>query len=105
MAAGESRPFRRGERAYNLTGDHLLIYIGEGLGNLDYKDAIELSIVKRTASGYRQLGNIFWHLRLLPKKLAGNGKPLRPPGQVKITLTNVSTAATRQPVMQIWLHI
>ncbi len=51
MAARESSHFRKGERAYNLTYDHLPVYIGEGLGNLDYKDAIELSIIKRTNLG------------------------------------------------------
>jgi hypothetical protein len=43
--------FRNGERAYVLDGDQLPVYIGEGLGNIDYKDAIELSIIKRTALG------------------------------------------------------
>ena len=51
MAAREDRHFRKGERAYDLTDAHLPVYIGEGLGNLDYEDAIELSIVKRTALG------------------------------------------------------
>ena len=51
MASGEDRHFRKGERAYDLTDDYLPVYIGEGLGNLDYKDAIKLSIVKRTALG------------------------------------------------------
>ena len=51
MAAGEDRHFRKGERAYILNCEHLPVYIGEGLGNLDYKDAIDLSIVTRTAKG------------------------------------------------------
>ncbi len=51
MAAREDKHFRKGERAYDLTDDYLPVYIGEGLGNLDYKDAIDLSIVTRTAKG------------------------------------------------------
>ena len=51
MATRESRHSRKGERAYDLTDNYLPVYIGEGLGNLDYKGAIELSIVKRTALG------------------------------------------------------
>jgi len=51
MAASESRHIRPAERAYILTGDYLPVYIGEGLGDLDYKDAIKLSIVKRTVLG------------------------------------------------------
>ena len=49
MAARESEHFRRGERAYILTYDSLPAYAGEGLGDLDYKDAIDLSIIRRTA--------------------------------------------------------
>ena len=51
MAASESRHIRPAERAYELTDDNLPVYVGEGLGNLDYKDAIELSIIRRTALG------------------------------------------------------
>ena len=49
MAARESEHFRRGERAYMLTHDYLPFYVGEGSGDLDYKDAIDLSIIRRTA--------------------------------------------------------
>ena len=51
MTSKESRHFRKGERAYDLNNDYLPVYIGEGLGNLDYKDAIDLSVVKRTTLG------------------------------------------------------
>jgi len=51
MATRERRQFRRGERAYVLTYDGLPVYLGEGLGDLDYNDAIDLSIIKRTALG------------------------------------------------------
>lgn len=51
MTAGENRYFRRGERSYTLDKEFLPIYVGEGLGDLYYKDAIELSIIKRNALG------------------------------------------------------
>ena len=51
MAAGESKHFRKGEWAYNLPDDGLPIYVGEGLGNLDYKEAIDLSTIRRTLQG------------------------------------------------------
>ncbi len=51
MAAGEDRHFRKGERAYILNDDYLPVNLGEGLGDLNYEDAIELSLIKRTAKG------------------------------------------------------
>ncbi len=51
MATRESRHFRKGERAYILNAEFLPVKLGEGLGTLDYKDAIDLSIIKRTAEG------------------------------------------------------
>jgi len=51
VAAAEGRRVSRGEKAYDLTVDGLPVYIGEGLGSLEYKDAVDLSIVKRTAMG------------------------------------------------------
>jgi len=51
MEARESRHSRKYERAYILNDDYLPVYVGEGLGDLDYKDAVELSVIKRTALG------------------------------------------------------
>ncbi len=51
MATRESRHFRKGERAYILNAEFLPVKLGEGKGDLDYKDAIDLSIIKRTAEG------------------------------------------------------
>jgi len=51
MAARESRHFRKGESAYVLNYDYLPVYIREGVGDLDYNDAINLSIIRRTALG------------------------------------------------------
>lgn len=51
MAASESRHIRPAEIAYDLNDDNLPVYVGEGLGTLAYKDAIELSIIRRTVRG------------------------------------------------------
>lgn len=51
MEEREKRQFREGERAYILNDDSLPFYMGEGLGDLDYKDAIDLSIIRRTEMG------------------------------------------------------
>ena len=51
MAASESRHIRPAERAYDLTDDNLPVYVGEGLGSLNYKEAMELSIIRRTILG------------------------------------------------------
>ena len=51
MAARESRDSRPAERAYDLNDDYLPVYLGERLGVLNYKDAIDLSIIRRTAEG------------------------------------------------------
>jgi len=51
MAVIESRDFYKGERAYIISDDSLPVYVGDGLGDLDYKDAFELCVIKRTAQG------------------------------------------------------
>ena len=51
MTARENRYFRRGERSYILDKEFLPVYVGEGLGDLYYEDAIELSVIKRNALG------------------------------------------------------
>ena len=51
MAARENRDSRDDEMAYDLDREFLPVYAGKGLGNLRYKDAIELSVIRRTALG------------------------------------------------------
>ena len=51
MEARESRHFGRYVRAYVLNDDSLPVYVSDGLGDLDYNDAVELSVIKRTAQG------------------------------------------------------
>ena len=51
MATREDRHFRGNERSYILTDDDLPFHIGEDLGALEYDDAIDLSIIRRTAKG------------------------------------------------------
>lgn len=52
MIMSEGRRFIAGERGYILNpSDYLPVFIGYGHGDLDYKEAVELSIVRRTAMG------------------------------------------------------
>ena len=51
MADRDNRNLRRGQRAYILDIDFLPVYVGEGLGDLDFEDAVDLSIIKRTSLG------------------------------------------------------
>jgi hypothetical protein len=51
MAARENGYVRKGERSYILDDEYLPVYVGEGLGDIDYEDAVELSVIKRKAKG------------------------------------------------------
>lgn len=51
MTSTENRHFRKGQRAYILNEVNIPVYVGEGSGDLDYKDAIELSMLKRRNRG------------------------------------------------------
>jgi hypothetical protein len=51
MAAGKSRDSRPDKIAYILDKEYLPVYVGKGLGDLYYEDAVELSIIKRKALG------------------------------------------------------
>lgn len=51
MAAVKYGNFRRGEKAYIMNSDYLPIYVGEGLGDIDYDDAIDLAVIHRNALG------------------------------------------------------
>ena len=105
MTSKESRHFRKGERAYDLNNDYLPVYIGEGLGNLDYKDAIDLSVVKRTTLGLPAAKEYISAITPPPERSGRQWNASQTSRASKITLTFVSIAATRQPVVQIWSHI
>jgi len=51
MADRDNKSLRRSQRAYILDAEFLPVYVGEGLGDLDFEDAIDLSILKRTSLG------------------------------------------------------
>lgn len=56
MATREAEPIGRGKRAYILGPNDLPIYVGEGVGDLDYNDAVRLSAVRAAARGELQSG-------------------------------------------------
>ena len=49
--ADNDRSVRRNRRAYILDSQFLPAYVGEDLGDLDFEDAIDLSIIHRTNRG------------------------------------------------------
>ncbi len=51
MAARENRDSRDDEIAYILDDQDLPRYVGKGLGDMRYEDAVDLSILKRKARG------------------------------------------------------
>ena len=51
MAAREGRDFRDDELAYILDEEDLPVYVGKGLGDIRYEDAVELSQIKRKTKG------------------------------------------------------
>ena len=71
MADGDNRSLRRGQRAYILDADYLPVYIREGSGNLDFEDAINLSIIKRTSLGLPADKDFIMALVPLPKRMSG----------------------------------
>ena len=71
MADRDNRSFRRGQRAYILNADYLPVYIREGSGNLDFEDAIDLSIIKRTNLGLPADKDFIMACVPLPKRTSG----------------------------------
>jgi hypothetical protein len=68
MADSDNGSLRRGQRAYSLDTNSLPFYLGEGLGNLDYGDAIDLSIIKRTNLGLPADKNFITAIVPLPER-------------------------------------
>ena len=79
MAANENRDSRDDEMAYDLDRESLPVYVGKGLGNLRYEDAIELSRIKRTAMGLRADRDFISMFAPLPEKPKRGGKSPRAP--------------------------
>jgi hypothetical protein len=51
MEVNENRDSRPDEMAYSLDQESLPVYVGKGLGDMYYKDAVELSSIKRATLG------------------------------------------------------
>lgn len=51
MAARENRDSRDDEMAYRLDDEDLPVYVGKGLGDMRYEDAVDLSIIRRKTKG------------------------------------------------------
>jgi len=79
MAARENRDSREDEMAYDLDREFLPVYAGKGLGNLRYKDAIELSVIRRTALGLPADLEFISRVAPPPKKLKRGSKSPRAP--------------------------
>ena len=50
----ENEPTRKGEQAYIRGPDCIPIYVGEGVGAMDYDDAVELAALHMVSSGKSQ---------------------------------------------------
>lgn len=75
MGTEEIEPFANGKRAYILRGpDFVPIYVTDGMGDLDYKDAIKLSALKRAARGLPPVDNSL----IVPPDLGRSNLPERP---------------------------
>jgi hypothetical protein len=71
MANTDNRNLRRGQWAYNLDADALPVYVGEGLGALDFEEAIDLSIITRTSRGLPADKDFIMAFVPLPKRMSG----------------------------------
>ena len=71
-------PIGSGKRAYILRSpDFVPIYLGEGMGDLDYKDAITLSALKRVARGLPPVNVAL----IVPPEIERRNPPERPRGE------------------------
>jgi len=77
MADRDNRSLRRGQRAYIIDADSLPVYAGEGLGDLDFEDAIDLSIIKRTSLGLPADKDFIMAFVPLPKRMSGTSRNSR----------------------------
>jgi hypothetical protein len=74
MESKGNRYFRKDERAYTLNSEDLPVYVGQCLGDLEYKDAIELSVIRRTARGLPAALEYISLITPSPGKLKRGGK-------------------------------
>ena len=74
MAARENKYFRRGKISFGLDKEYLPVYVGEGLGDMRYKDAIDLSIIKRATLGLPATREFISLVAPPPKRPKGGGE-------------------------------
>jgi hypothetical protein len=77
MADRDERNLRRGQRAYILDAESLPIYKGEGLGDLDFEDAVDLSIIRRTNLGLPATKDYIMACVRLPQRMSDNSRKSR----------------------------
>jgi hypothetical protein len=53
VADRDNRSLHRSQRAYILDEEFLPVYVGENLGDLDFEEVIDLSMIHRTSQGLR----------------------------------------------------
>lgn len=71
MAAKDNRSLRRGQRAYILDQESLPVYVGEGLGDINFEEAIDLSMIKRTSRGLPADKDFIMAHVPLPERMSG----------------------------------
>jgi len=71
MTDKDNRSLRRGQGAYNMDVDGLPVYVGEGMGALDFEEAIDLSILQRTSLGLPADKDFIMAFMPLPQRMSG----------------------------------
>jgi hypothetical protein len=77
MVDRDNRSLRRGQRAYSLDVDSLPVYRGEGLGDINFEEAIDLSIIKRTNLGLPADKDFIMAHVPLPERMSGTSRNSR----------------------------
>jgi len=77
MADRDNRSIRRSRRAYILGSEFLPVYVGEGLGDLDFEDAIDFSILKRTNLGLPADKDFIMACVPLPRRMSETSRKSR----------------------------
>jgi hypothetical protein len=77
MTDTDNRNLRRGQRAYDLNANYLPVYVGEGLGNFNFEDAVDLSIMQRTIRGLPADKNFIMACVPRPERMSGTSHSSR----------------------------
>ncbi len=79
MTVRDNRDSRDDEMAYILDGEFLPRYVGKGLGDMRYEDAVDLSVIKRKARGLPADLDFIYRVVPPPRKQKRGGNPLHTP--------------------------